>query len=87
MQLPDTNKRIFCPMQHLLVINENKQKTEKRFVISNVVTIVSYLSKKSDQNEVHTIEDVLQCSMSSAYCWGGKASTKRGNLISQVHNT
>ena len=30
MQFPDMNKRKkYCPMQHLLVINENKQKTEK----------------------------------------------------------
>ena len=25
--------------------------------------------------------------MSSAYCWGGKASTERVHLIAQVHNT
>ena len=30
MKSPDMNKRKkYCPMQHLLVINENKQKTEK----------------------------------------------------------
>ena len=44
-------------------------------------------SKKSDQNEVHSIKYLVQCSMSSAYFQGKKASTKRGHLISQVKNT
>ena len=46
--------------------NENKQKTYF-FVISNIVAIVSSPSKKSDQNEVHAIKDLLQYSMSRAY--------------------
>ena len=44
-------------------------------------------SKKSDENEVHDIKDLLKCSMSSSYCREKKASTKRGSLIAQVHNT
>ena len=43
-------------------------------------------SKKADQNEIHAIEDLLQCSMLSAY-HRKKSSKKRGHLISQVHNT
>ena len=44
-------------------------------------------SKKTNHNEVHTIQDLLQCSRSSAYRQQRKASTKRGHLIAQVKNT
>ena len=47
---------------------------------------MSYPSKKADKNEVQAIKYLLQCSMSSEYRQK-KASTKRGHLISQVHNT
>ena len=43
-------------------------------------------SKKSDQNEVHAIKDLLQCSMSSAYRREKKASTKLVNFIAKVHD-
>ena len=49
--------------------------------------ILSSSSKKTDQNEVHAIKYLLQCSISNAYSRGGKASTKRGHLITQVQNT
>ena len=65
-------------MQHLFEINENK---------SNIVSIVTSPSKKTDQNEVNAIRDLLQCSRSSAYLQQRKASTKRGHLIAQVKNT
>ena len=48
----------------------NKQKqTENRktFFISNIVSIVLYPSKKTYQNEVNAIKDLLQCSSSGAY--------------------
>ena len=51
------------------------------------MSIVSYPSKKVDQNKVHAMKDLLQCRMSGAYCQRGKASTKRGRLIAQVQNT
>ena len=70
-------------MQHLLEINE-KTKDRKTFVISNIVSIVTSPSKKTDHNEVIVIRDLLQCSRSSAYRQQRKASTKRGNLIAQV---
>ena len=54
-------------MQNLLEINENKQKTEKTFVISNIVSIVTYPSKRTDHNEVNENQDLIQCSRSSAY--------------------
>ena len=73
-------------MQHLLEINENKQKTIF-FVISNIVSIVTYPSNKTDYNEVNAIQDLLQCSRSSAYRQQRKSSTKRGHLIAQVKNT
>ena len=48
--------------------NKRKQiEDRKTFVISNIVSIVSSPSNKADQNEVNTIQDLLQCSMSSAY--------------------
>ena len=44
-------------------------------------------SKKADQDELKVIKDLLQSSISSAYRQVKKASTKRGHLIAQVHNT
>ena len=44
-------------------------------------------SKKTDHNEVNAIQDLLQCSRSSAYRQQRKAFTKRGHLIAQVKNT
>ena len=38
------------------VSNKQKQTEDRKsFVVSNIVSIVSYLSKKADQNEVHEI--------------------------------
>ena len=51
------------------------------------MSIVSSASKKTDQNEVNAIHDLLQCSRSSAYRQQKRASTKRGHLIAQVKNT
>ena len=68
--------------------NKRKQiEDRKTFVISNIVSIVTSPSKKTDHNEVHTIWYLLQISRSSAYRQQRKASTKRGNLIVQVKNT
>ena len=75
MQFPDMNKR--------------KTKTNIRhifFFISNIVSIVSFPSKKKYQNEVNTIHYLLQCSRSSAYRQQKRDSTKRGHLIAQVKN-
>ena len=49
-------KKRNCPMKHLLEINK---KTEDRstFVISNIVSIVSSPSNKTDQYEVNAIQD------------------------------
>ena len=44
-------------------------------------------TKKTDHNEVNSIQDLLQCTRSSAYCQQRKASTKRGHFIAQVKNT
>ena len=63
-----------------------KAEVRKTFVISNIVSIVTSPSKKTDHNEVKVIQDLLQCSRSSAYCQQKKASTKRGHLIAQVKN-
>ena len=71
-------------------IYRKSTKTNRRqnsFVISNIVSIVISLSKKTDHNEVHTIQDIIQCSRSSAYLQQRTASTKRGHLIPQVKNT
>ena len=76
-------------LSHATSIGNKQKQTEDRktVVISNIVSIVTYPSKKTDHNEVHTIRDLLQCSRSSAYCQQRKASTKRGHLIAQVKNT
>ena len=50
------------------------------------MSIVPSPSKKADQNGVHAINDLLQCSMPSADRRMEKDSTKCGHLISQAHN-
>ena len=50
------------------------------------MSIVTSPSKKTDQNEVNAIWDLLQCSRSSAYRQQTRASKKRGHLIAQVKN-
>ena len=68
--------------------NKRKQIEDRKFsVISNIVSIVTSPSKKTYHNEVNAIQDLLQCSRSSAYCQQRKASTKCGHLIAQVKNT
>ena len=51
------------------------------------MSIVTSPSKKTDHNEVNTLQDLIQRSRSSAYRQQRKASTKRGHLIAQVKNT
>ena len=66
--------------------NKRKQTEDRKtFFISNIVSIVSSPSNKKDQNEVHAIKDLLQCSRSSAYSQKND-STKHGHFIAQVHN-
>ena len=55
--------------------------------MSNIVSIVSSPSQKTDQNEVNAIQNLLQCSRSISYRQQKRASTKRGHLIAQVKNT
>ena len=55
--------------------NKRKQAEDRKtFVISNIVSIVTSTSKKTDQNEVNAIQDLLQCSRSSAYRQQKRAS-------------
>ena len=58
-------------MSHATSFGNKQKPTEDRktSVISNIVSIVSSPSKKADQNEVHAIKYLLQCSMASAYRW------------------
>ena len=76
-------------LSHATSVGNKRKQTEDRktFVISNIVSIVTSPSKKTDHNEVNAIQDLPQCSRSSAYCQQRKASTKRGHLISQIKNT
>ena len=57
-------------MSHATSVGNKRKQTEDRifFVLSNIVSIVSYPSKKTDQNEVNAIKDLLQCIRSSPYC-------------------
>ena len=67
--------------------NKRKQiEDRKTFVVSNIVSIVTSPSKKTDQNEVNAIRDLLKCCISSAYRQQKRASTKCGHLIAQVKN-
>ena len=52
-------------LSHATSIGNKRKKTEDRktVVISNIVSIVSSPSNKSDQNEVQAIKDLIQCSM------------------------
>ena len=54
---------------HATSVGNKLKQTEDRktFFISNIVSIVSSPSKKTDQNEVNAIEDLPQCSRLSAY--------------------
>ena len=76
-------------LSHATSVGNKRKQTEDRktFVLSNIVSIVTSPSKKTDHNEVNTIQDLLQCIISSAYRQQRKASTKREHLIAQVKNT
>ena len=56
-------------LSHATSVGNKRKQTEDRktFFISNIVSIVSSPSKETDQNEVNAIQDLLQCSRSSAY--------------------
>ena len=56
-------------LPHATYVGNKRKQTEYSnvFVIFNIVSIVSSPKKKEDQNEVHHIRDLLQCTMSSAY--------------------
>ena len=75
-------------LSHATSVGNKQKQTEDRktFVITNIVSIVSSPSKKIGENEINTIQDLLHCSRSSAYCQQKRASTKRGHLIAQVKN-
>ena len=62
----EQKKKIFS---HATSVGNKQKQTEDRktFVISNIVSIVTYPSKKTDNNEGNAIRDLLQCSKSSAY--------------------
>ena len=76
-------------MSHATSVGNKRKQIEDRktFVISNIVSIVTSPSKKTDHNEVIAIQDLLQCRRSSAHSQPRTASTKRGHLIDQVKNT
>ena len=68
---------------HATSVGNKQKETEdgKTFVISNIVSIVSSTSKKTYQNEVNAIQNLLQCSRSSAYHQQKITSTKCEHLI------
>ena len=76
-------------LSHATSVGNKRKQTEDRktFVISNIFSIAASQSNKTDQNEANSIQDLLQCSRSSAYCQQKRASTKRGHLITRVKNT
>ena len=81
------NKKVGKALRQAVGNKQKQTEDRKPFVISNIVSIVSYPSKKTDQNEVNAIQDLLQYGRSIAYCQEKRASTKRGHLIAQVKNT
>ena len=56
-------------LYHATSVVTRQLKTVERnnFVISSIVSIVSSPYNKEDQDKVHAIKHLLQCSMSSAY--------------------
>ena len=76
-------------LSHAKSVGNKRKQTEDRktFVISNIVSIVTCLTKKTNHNEVHTIGYLLQYSRSCVYRQQRTASTKRGHLIAHVKNT
>ena len=76
-------------MSHATSIGNKRKQTEDRktFVISNNVSIVTSPSKETDNNEVNAIQDLLQCSRSSAYRQQRKASKNMDilSLKSKIH--
>ena len=87
IHLPNNNKR--KQLSHATSVENKRKQTEDRktFFISTIVSIVTSPSNKTDQNEVNSIEELLQCSRSSAYRQQKTVSTKRGHLIAHVRNT
>ena len=81
----EQKKEIF---PHAKSIGNKRKQTEDRetFYVSNIVYIVSYPSKKADQEKVNVIKDLLKCSMPSAYFQDKKGFYKCGHLIAQFHN-
>ena len=49
-------------LSHATSVENNRKQTEDRktFVISNIVSIVTSPSKKTEHNEVNAIQDLLQ---------------------------
>ena len=74
-------------LSHATSVGNKWKQTEEKHFISNIVSIVTSPSRKTDHNEVNTIRDLLQCSISSAYCQQITDSIKHGHLIAQVKNT
>ena len=76
-------------LSHATYVGNKRKQTEDRktFFISNIVSIVTSPSKKTDQNEVNSIQYLIQCSRLSACRKQKRASTKCGHLIAQVKNT
>ena len=59
MQLPDMEKG--GKLSHATSFGDKGKKTldRKALFISSIVSIVSFSSKKADQNKVHAIKDLL----------------------------
>ena len=85
IQLPDMNKKN-CPIQHQLVINENKNMTEKLLSYPILCPLCHLNQRKNIKNNFTQLMIYFNVAC-QVHIFEKKASTKRGHFISQVHNT
>ena len=81
------NKRkLYCPKQHLSVINKNKQKTEK-LLSYPILCPFCHPHQRHHIKTKFTLLRIYFNVVCEVHVVKKKASTKRGHFIAQVHNT
>ena len=93
-QFPDTcSRELYIALNHKeissIMVGDRRTLREKRkkFVISNIVSIVSSTSKKSEQKRSSCNQGFTSMKYARSVSSKNKASTKREHFIAQVRNT